>query len=79
MRKKADESETATEMNAAPLALRPRDAARALGIGERLLWSKTIAGEIPAARIGRAVVYPVHMLKEWLETQTARGNESRTH
>ena len=29
------------------LALRAPDAARALGIGQRLLWSKTNAGEIP--------------------------------
>ena len=29
------------------LALRPRDAARALGISERLLWTKTNAHEIP--------------------------------
>ena len=48
------------------LALRPRAAARALGIGERLLWSKTNAGEIPHVRIGRAVVYPVDMLRDWL-------------
>ena len=28
-------------LNQAPLALRPRDAARALGISERTLWSLT--------------------------------------
>jgi hypothetical protein len=48
------------------LALRPKDAARALGIGERLLWSKTNAGDIPHVRIGRAVVYPIDLLREWL-------------
>ena len=54
------------------LALRPREAAKALGIGERLLWSKTNCGEIPHARIGRAVVYPVDLLREYLEAQ-AKG------
>ena len=41
--------------NPAPLrlALRPKEAARALDISERLLWSKTNAGEIPCVRIGR--------------------------
>ncbi len=55
------------------LALRPKDAARALGIGERLLWSKTNAGEIPCVRIGRAVVYPVNLLREYLDRQAKGG------
>ncbi len=54
------------------LALRPKDAAKALGIGERLLWSKTNCGEIPHVRIGRAVVYPVDVLREYLAEQ-AKG------
>lgn len=48
------------------LALRPRDAARALGIGERLLFDLTRRGEVPSARIGRAVVYRVADLDRWL-------------
>lgn len=51
------------------LALRPKEAAKALGIGERLLWSMTNAGEIPHVRLGRAIVYPVAALQEWLEKQ----------
>jgi predicted DNA-binding transcriptional regulator AlpA len=54
------------------LALRPKEAALALGISPRLLWSKTNCNEIPHVRIGRAVVYPVELLREWL-TQTAKG------
>ncbi len=62
---------TRTPLDSAPpcLALRPRDAARALGIGERLLWSKTNSGEIPCVRIGRAVVYPVDLLRDYLDRQ----------
>lgn len=52
------------------LALRPAEAAEALGISERLLWSKTSAGEIPHLRIGRAVVYPVERLRAWLNEQS---------
>lgn len=49
-----------------PLALRPRQAAKALGIGERLLWSLTNRGEIPHLRLGRTIVYPVDRLRVWL-------------
>ncbi|MEM7754874.1 MAG: helix-turn-helix domain-containing protein [Planctomycetota bacterium] len=55
------------------IGLRPRDAARALGISERKLWSLTNAGEIPHVRLGRAVVYPVRELEAWLTDQAAKG------
>ena len=55
------------------LALRPRDAAKALGIGARLLWAKTNAGEIPHVRIGRTVVYPIEQLREWLAEKAAQA------
>ena len=58
-----------------PLGLRPKDAARALGIGERLLWSKTNAGEIPYVRIGKAIIYPVHLLRDWLTEQAEGGDQ----
>jgi hypothetical protein len=54
------------------LALRRRDAAKALGIGVRLLWAKTNAGEIPHVRIGRTVIYPVDLLREYLARE-AKG------
>ena len=46
-----------------PLALTPEQAAAALTIGVRLLWSETNAGRIPCVRIGRRVVYPVAVLE----------------
>lgn len=57
----------------APMALRPREAAKVLGIGARLLWSETNAGRIPHVRIGRAVIYPLDALREWLAAQAAKG------
>lgn len=53
------------------LALRPKDAARALGIGERKLWEITSdkSSGIPHVRIGKAIVYPVDLLREWLAEQ----------
>ncbi len=67
MKQKHDDS------NSVSLGLRPREAAKALGIGERLLWSKTNAGEIPHLRIGRAIVYPVDLLQDWLAEQAAKS------
>jgi len=57
-----------------PLALRPKDAAKALGIGQRKLWALSQPrGPIPCIRVGRCVMYPVHLLKAWLEKQAAKS------
>lgn len=56
-----------------PLALRPKQAAKALGIGERLLWDLTHQGLIPHLRLGRAVLYPLPDLQRWLSEQSAEG------
>lgn len=59
---------------AAPLALRPREAAKALGIGERLLWDLTAPrGPIPCARVGTARLYPVEALRKWLADEAAKS------
>lgn len=64
-----------------PLALRPRDAARLLGISPRTLWGWTHAGIVPCVRVGtgkrRTVLYPVADLQAWLSRQTdgAEGGE----
>jgi len=55
------------------LALRPREAAAALGIGTRLLWELTNRGEIPSVTLGRCRLYPVHLLSEWLREQAEGG------
>lgn len=56
------------------LSLRPREAARALGVSERTLWTLTHRGEVPHVRVGRAVLYPLESLRKWLE---ARANGRR--
>ncbi len=56
-----DESETPC------LAMRPRKAAKALGISERLLWEHTERGVIPHIRLGKAILYPVASLRRWLD------------
>jgi len=49
------------------LLLTPKQAAEALAISPRTLWSMTAAGEIPHVRIGRCVRYPVDDLREWID------------
>jgi hypothetical protein len=46
-----------------------------LRISERLLWSKTNCGQIPHCRIGRAVVYPIDLLREYL-IERASGDDA---
>jgi excisionase family DNA binding protein len=60
----------ATESTQLPLALRPREAAKSLGISPRLLWQLTHDGHIPCVRVGsgkrRTVLYPTADLQAWL-------------
>jgi len=56
----------------APLALRPKDAAALLGIGQRKLWDLSQPrGPIPCVRVGCCVMYPYHLLQAWLAAQAA--------
>jgi excisionase family DNA binding protein len=60
-----------------PLALRPREAAKALGISARHLWQMTKDGHLPCVRVGRGarktVLYPVAELQTWLARHTAQA------
>ena len=73
---------TLTTSTPTPLALRPRDAAKALGISARTLWGLTAPrGPIPCLRIGhgkrQTVLYPVAMLEQWLaeQAEAEKGGE----
>lgn len=61
------------EFEVPALALRPLEAAKALGISPRLLWQLTHDGVIPCVRVGngkrRAVLYPTAELRAWLNRQ----------
>jgi len=65
------------------LALRPREAAIALGISERALWKLTAEGVIPVVKIGRSKLYPVAGLRQWLaeraEAAPAGGDGGESH
>lgn len=65
-----------TTTTPAPLALRPKDAAKALGISQRKLWELTRPrGSIPCVRAGGCVLYPCHLLQAWLAEHAGKGSE----
>ena len=71
---------TPVQAEAPSLALRPREAARALNISLRTLWALSAPrGPIPCLRIGhgrrQTVLYPVAELQAWLSRQ-AKGGET---
>jgi len=51
------------------LAMRPREAAAAIGVSERTLWSWTREGTVPHVRRGKTIMYPVSALTRWLDEQ----------
>jgi excisionase family DNA binding protein len=59
------------------LSLRPREAARALGVSERWLWEQTKAGEIPCTKVGRVTLYPREMLEDWLRRRATQQQQGK--
>ncbi len=57
------------------LALRPAEAARALGLSERAL--RALLPQLPVVRAGGAVLIPIEQLREWLrERAQFEGHEA---
>ena len=59
------------------LALRPAEAARALGLSERTLWTLADEGRIPSVRVGKLRLFPVEMLAAWLRTQAEQAEKKK--
>ena len=61
------------------LALRPREAAEAIGISARKLWELTAdqTSGIPHCRFGKRVVYPVDQLRQWLAERAQKNGGRR--
>ena len=60
-----------------PLLLDARDAAKALAISPRTLWSLTNSGEIPCVRIRRSVRYDPADLRAWIAGQKTLTGSKR--
>lgn len=73
----ASETKPTPKVVAVPcIGLRPREAAMALGISPRMLWSITTdrSSSIPYVRLSaKAIVYPVRELTNWLAERTGGG------
>ena len=54
------------------MLLTPKEAANALSISERTLWTLSDAGEIPTVRFGRTVRYTPADLEAWIERRKSR-------
>jgi excisionase family DNA binding protein len=52
------------------LALRPRQAAEAIGVSESFLERLAKEDGFPVIRLGRAVLYPVREVADWLTSKT---------
>ncbi|ADB15811.1 DNA binding domain protein, excisionase family [Pirellula staleyi DSM 6068] len=55
------------------LALRSKEAAKALGISEKTLSKWTKENKIPHLRVNGIVLYPIEALSKWLESSMAQG------
>lgn len=52
------------------LLLLPREAAKALAISERTLWTLTKSGEIPCVRLGSSNRYNLRDLEAYIQRRT---------
>ena len=63
-------TETATAVDIAALLWDAREAASALRLSERTLWTLSQPrGSLPVVRIGRSVRYSPDALRAWVEAQ----------
>ena len=56
------------------LALRPKEAAAALGIGHNAIYELCNRVDFPTVTVGRKIIIPVDGLRRWLDAQ-AKGGE----
>lgn len=54
------------------LALRAREAAKALGISPRLLATLVAQKRVPHVRVNKALIFPIRELQDWLTSQIGK-------
>lgn len=65
-----------TPTTAGKLLISPREAAKTLSVCEKTLWTLTKRGQIPAARIGRAVRYDVQDLRAFCDKMKRASSDT---
>ena len=70
---------TSNDNNVPRIALRPKDAEKSLGVGDRKLWELTNHGLIPHGRLpdSKCILYPVDLLRDWLAEQVEKKRGDR--
>ncbi|MCC6669413.1 MAG: helix-turn-helix domain-containing protein [Planctomycetes bacterium] len=63
-------SSTATGTTPSPLALSLAEAADALGVSARTVWSLANGHKIPTLRVGRRLLIPRLALEKWIAART---------
>ena len=61
-----------------PIALKPEEAARLLGVGRSLMYRMIAAGELPTIRVGADHRVPVDALKKWVADRTEGAESCKT-
>jgi hypothetical protein len=62
------------------LALKPAEACKALGISSKGLWNlSTPRGPLPCLKLGSRVLYPIHLLQEFLSREATRQKEATSN
>lgn len=56
------------------ILLKPKDAALALSMSERKLWSLTNDGTVESIKIGRSVFYCPTKLRAWVADEFLKGD-----
>jgi excisionase family DNA binding protein len=73
---KKSEGALAASYEARPVALRVDDAASALGVSPRTVWSLVRNGSLPALRIGTRILIPYNDLQDFV---TSRADRTGAH
>ena len=61
-------------VESAKLAMSEREAAAAIGVSGRTLYTLRAAGELPFFRVGGRVMYSVPALQEWIKSRLQNSN-----
>jgi excisionase family DNA binding protein len=54
--------------------LSAKEAAAYLGVSERHLWTWTKSGKVPHLRLGVRVLYPLDLLRAWINEQASSSS-----
>lgn len=54
------------------LALKPREAAPLIGVGNNMIYQLCHRADFPAIKVGAGIIIPVDALRQWLNNQAVR-------